>query len=74
MLAYGKNKINEKVKEIKGFNVSNKEELATVLKEEVFDYLASPPYNPPKEYPELKLLPYKIEVDLANHVYEMVRW
>jgi hypothetical protein len=50
-----------------------KKELIAILKGEMFDYLACPPYNPPEEYPELKLLPYKIEVDPANHVYGMMR-
>jgi len=66
-------KSGEKVKEIKSFSVSNKEKLVAILKEEIFDYPATPPYNPSEEYPELKLLPYKIEVDPANRVYEIVR-
>jgi uncharacterized protein (DUF362 family) len=52
--------------------VNIREKLVVILKENVFNYPASP-YNPPEEYPELKLLPYKIEADPANHVYGMVR-
>ena len=62
-------KSNEKVKGIKSFSVNNKEKLVAILKEEVFDYL-SIPYNLHEEYRELKLLPYKIEVDPTNRFYE----
>lgn len=52
--------------------VDNREKLVMILKENTFTYPAAP-FNPPEEYPELKLLPYKIETDSANHVYSMMR-
>jgi hypothetical protein len=52
--------------------VNSREKLIAILKENVFNYPIFP-YNPPEKYPELKLLPYKIEADPVNHVYGMVR-
>jgi uncharacterized protein (DUF362 family) len=48
------------------------EYIVAVTKENVSDY-PDFPYNPPDDYPELKFLPYKTEIDLSNHIYEMTR-
>lgn len=52
--------------------MSDKEKRVVILKENTYNYPVFP-FNPPEKYPELKSLPYKIETDSANHVYEMIR-
>jgi uncharacterized protein (DUF362 family) len=52
--------------------MNERENLVVVFKENVYKYPEFP-YNPPKEYPELKQLPYRVESNAANHIYEMVR-
>ena len=47
-------------------------ETVVVIQKDVFVYPPFP-YNPPSKYPELENLPYKIEIDKTNRVYEMVR-
>jgi uncharacterized protein (DUF362 family) len=51
----------------------NKDNHVVVLKEDVFTYLTSSPYNPPELYPELKVLTYATGIDPTNDVYAMVR-
>jgi uncharacterized protein (DUF362 family) len=43
-----------------------------VIQKDIFVYPPFP-YNPPLKYPELENLPYKIDIDETNQVYEMVR-
>jgi uncharacterized protein (DUF362 family) len=52
--------------------MDEKEKLVVILKGNIYDYPVFP-FSPPEEYPELKSLPYKIETDSTNHIYEMIR-
>ncbi|MEM4141241.1 MAG: DUF362 domain-containing protein, partial [Nitrososphaeria archaeon] len=49
-----------------------KENYVVISKENIFTY-PHPPYNPPEISQELKSLPYKVEIDPSNRIYELVR-
>jgi len=52
--------------------MNSRENVVVVLKKNIFGY-PSFPFNPPEKYLELKSLPYKVETDSRNRIYEAVR-